>query len=282
MAKKTTQKPARSSKTLTRIRGFFDRDIDFEGNKDPIGEGFLGFDAGDAFTTVGESGSGSKFAVWTPSPTDKIDTSPVVYLDSEGTPQAVVARSMDELLTLLPYGTGYIHDVLAGSVRSKARVVASPAALKKLGATPAKKPATVIAAAQKVAPDFDNWIASGGAAATAPPAKKAPVKKSTVLSEALISAIECDNLSKVKKLVDSGEDVNATDEHGMNALHYAALVSSKLDILKVIVAAGADRKAKTRKSHFMWAGPGKGSTPLDMAQKRRHPMPNLIAYLKGL
>ena len=60
------------------------------------------------------------------------------------------------------------------------------------------------------------------------------------LDKELLSAIENDNLTKVKEIINKGDfDVNAKDESGSTALHYAAILENP-EITKLLLSKGAN------------------------------------------
>lgn len=64
-------------------------------------------------TIIGKHGSGSLIAFWHYKPEVNLEALPLVWLDSEGSPSAVFAANYLDFLALLPYGTGFIYDVLS-------------------------------------------------------------------------------------------------------------------------------------------------------------------------
>ncbi len=62
-----------------------------------------------AFEPLGQNGAGCVIAFWR-DPAQPESERPLVWLDSEGSPQAVVANSLAELLTLLPYDTVLLYN----------------------------------------------------------------------------------------------------------------------------------------------------------------------------
>ena len=66
----------------------------------------------DQFILIGQHGSGSLIAIWKEKklPADQL---PLVWIDSEGTPINVFANNFAEFLTLLPYDTGFIYDLIS-------------------------------------------------------------------------------------------------------------------------------------------------------------------------
>ena len=67
----------------------------------------------DAFQVIGKHGTGSLIAFWREQEEKGFALSPVVWLSSEGFPNSVFANSFADFLSLLPYGTGFIYDVLS-------------------------------------------------------------------------------------------------------------------------------------------------------------------------
>lgn len=74
----------------------------------------------------------------------------------------------------------------------------------------------------------------------------------------LIESVKQGNLSGLLELLDNGEDVNATNEQGNTALHYAIALDNA-DITQVLLAYGADLNAANQK----------GWTPYSIAQKKQ-------------
>ena len=67
--------------------------------------------------------------------------------------------------------------------------------------------------------------------------------------KALLAACARGDLSQVEKLVDSGVDVNTTDENQMTALHYAAM-HARDDVIKYLISRGAQVKKADKKEGF--------------------------------
>ena len=74
----------------------------------------------------------------------------------------------------------------------------------------------------------------------------------------LIESVKQKNLSGLLELLDSGENVNAANEQGNTALHYA-IAMDNADIAQVLLAYGADLNAANNK----------GWTPYSIAQKKQ-------------
>lgn len=55
----------------------------------------------------------------------------------------------------------------------------------------------------------------------------------------LKNAVISNNVAEVKKLIQKGVDVNARDEFGNTALHFACIFANK-EIIKMLLEAGAD------------------------------------------
>ncbi len=62
-------------------------------------------------------------------------------------------------------------------------------------------------------------------------------------NEDLIKAVETENLTLIKSLIEKGANVNTKNEYGLTALHIA-VVKGNLQIIKYLVEKGADVKAK--------------------------------------
>lgn len=65
------------------------------------------------FQVIGQHGTGSLLACWRDNKDIDFALSPIVWLSSEGFPNSVFANSFADFLSLLPYGTGFIYDVLS-------------------------------------------------------------------------------------------------------------------------------------------------------------------------
>ncbi len=65
------------------------------------------------FQVIGRHGAGSLIAFWKEDKEADFMHSPIVWLSSEGFPNSVFANSFDEFLSILPYGTDFIYDVLS-------------------------------------------------------------------------------------------------------------------------------------------------------------------------
>lgn len=85
--------------------------------------------------------------------------------------------------------------------------------------------------------------------------------------DALIENVKQNNLAEVQKLLANGENVNAANEQGNTALHYAVALDNA-EIVKALLAKGADLKAEN----------DKGWTPLLIAEKKE--VPNVAPILR--
>lgn len=65
------------------------------------------------FYVIGRHGTGSIIAFWQYPQVASLAEAPIVWLSSEGFPNSVFANSFEEFLTLIPYDTGFIYDMLA-------------------------------------------------------------------------------------------------------------------------------------------------------------------------
>lgn len=65
------------------------------------------------FQVIGRHGTDSLIAFWRDDREVDLIDSPIVWLSSEGFPNSVFASSFADFLSLLPYGTGFIYDVLS-------------------------------------------------------------------------------------------------------------------------------------------------------------------------
>ena len=61
----------------------------------------------------------------------------------------------------------------------------------------------------------------------------------------LIQAVKDNDLSKLRILLDSGENVNESEPDGSRALHWASH-NNNFDMTQLIISAGADVNAKNR------------------------------------
>jgi len=75
----------------------------------------------------------------------------------------------------------------------------------------------------------------------------------------LVSASQCGNLDKVRRLIDSGSDIEQRDANGCSALYVAALLGRE-EIARLLIECGADTDAAT----------DSGSTPLSVSIMKRH------------
>ena len=67
---------------------------------------------------------------------------------------------------------------------------------------------------------------------------------------ALITAVTERNIEGVKLLLDAGADPSGPNDSGLTPLHYAANFSGDYDIVKILLASGADVHAKTKYGHI--------------------------------
>ena len=66
----------------------------------------------ECFQVIGQHGTASLIAFWRDDKDIDFTHSPIVWLSSEGFPNSIFANSFADFLSLLPYGTGFIYDVL--------------------------------------------------------------------------------------------------------------------------------------------------------------------------
>ncbi len=71
----------------------------------------LGEEVVDDFVVIAKHGSDSLIAYWTAGEAD--GQVPIVWLDSEGTPNSVIAATVTDLFSLLLYDLGFVYDVVA-------------------------------------------------------------------------------------------------------------------------------------------------------------------------
>jgi len=107
------------------LRGFSNADIDFEGGDHDTGELVPpDIDAADLLV-LGQHGSGSLICEWSRSE----DHSVIVWFDSEGGDPMPIARSIEDLVALLPYGTAFIYDIARAFSRRKKPKMLTPSQL---------------------------------------------------------------------------------------------------------------------------------------------------------
>lgn len=70
-------------------------------------------DVAKQFKVIGKIASGSLICFWQYDSKKSILDSPIVWIDSEGFPNGVFANSFSEFLSLLPYSTGFIYNLLS-------------------------------------------------------------------------------------------------------------------------------------------------------------------------
>ncbi len=63
------------------------------------------------FQVIGRQKSGSLVSFWQYQENKPLSEQPVIWLDSEGSPNAVFAPNLQAFLSLLPYDTGIIYDI---------------------------------------------------------------------------------------------------------------------------------------------------------------------------
>ncbi len=144
------------AKKLEQLREWSSNDVDFEGGEPEV-DALLGFDAGAYFAPLGHTGDGSVFAVWSPKGgADEPKDGAVVFLDSEGAVNSAVAGSLDEFLSVLAYGTGWIRAAAAG--KPPAATKARGDIKKAFGVAPATDPSKLAAAARASKPSLADWL----------------------------------------------------------------------------------------------------------------------------
>lgn len=142
------------------------------------------------FKVIGKQKSGSLICFWLIRDELSPEDQPVVWLDSEGSPRSVFASDFQEFLSLLPYDTGAIYDLIAAWDRAENTQVNSTSVSKKfskkrlqmyvemcqnnythynefvtwlretLGIEPALSPATVVKKTIQEFPSLNTWLAS--------------------------------------------------------------------------------------------------------------------------
>ena len=85
---------------------------------------------------------------------------------------------------------------------------------------------------------------------------------------ALIAAVSEKNVKGVELLLDAGADPNIANNSGLTPLHYAANFNANYDIVKMLLASGADVFAKTKYGHIPFSnGRGKNGKNIRHALK---------------
>jgi hypothetical protein len=69
------------------------------------------------FVPIVFHGSGSVIALWNLNDQSTISCCPIVWLDSEGSPNSVIADNDDDFLSILPYGTAIFYDLINAWLR---------------------------------------------------------------------------------------------------------------------------------------------------------------------
>lgn len=168
------------AKKLQRLREWHSRGADFEGGEPEV-DALARFETEGYLTAIGQTGNGSVFALWSSKKAKEPKDGTVVYLDSEGEPCCAIAQSLDEFLSVLPYGAAWIHDAASARASQPKKALAAMAAeLEKernadgrpmldgkryatwwkatFGVSPAKDPASIVAVAKGRKPSFERWL----------------------------------------------------------------------------------------------------------------------------
>jgi hypothetical protein len=88
------------------------------------------------FRVIGRHGAGSLMAFWKADKETDLTHGPMVWLSSEGFPNSVFASTFEDFLSLLPYGTDFIYDILSNYYNHQQSPQLQPAPKEKF--TPAK------------------------------------------------------------------------------------------------------------------------------------------------
>ena len=168
------------AKKLDQVRAQHWLALDFEGGEPDVAA-LAEFDPEGYLTTIGQTGNGSVFALWSTRQTKEPKDGAVVYFDSEGEPCCAVARSLDEFLSVLPYGTGWLYGAALGKPSAAKQALAEVAAELQteedehgqsvlggkryaswwkaaFGVPPAKDPAAIVKAAKAAKPSLEAWL----------------------------------------------------------------------------------------------------------------------------
>ncbi|WP_222940433.1 hypothetical protein [Hymenobacter sp. BT491] len=111
-----------------------------------------------AFRVIGQAGTGSLIAFWKDNKATDFKRAPVVWLSSEGFPNSVFASSFEEYLSLLPYGTGFIYDVLSNYYFHKQSPQLQPAPQEKFTAAKIKSYLKQNISQYKGHAEFLTWL----------------------------------------------------------------------------------------------------------------------------
>jgi hypothetical protein len=87
-------------------------DFEIENNSDKIAD-LLSVDVEPYFIPIGKQGSDSLICYWKYKDEIPVSELPIVWLDSEGSPNSVAAANFKDFLSLLPYDTGAIYDFIS-------------------------------------------------------------------------------------------------------------------------------------------------------------------------
>lgn len=114
----------------THVDDFYSSCLDFEAledGQDQLNDLCEGVDTS-ALTVLGQHGSASLMAIWRRDPSAALETQPVVWMDSEGSPNFVIAACFADFVRLLPYGTGTLYDLTRKAERAARKPAGSPRA----------------------------------------------------------------------------------------------------------------------------------------------------------
>jgi hypothetical protein len=115
MEKQPLDKPEYLQQFFEFCRKVGNQFCDFEevDNRQELLTSLLKSEAESYFTVIGMQKSNSLICFWKYQDNVSLKEQPIVWLDSEGSPNAVVASNFNDFLSLLPYDTGAIYDWIA-------------------------------------------------------------------------------------------------------------------------------------------------------------------------
>ncbi len=99
----------------TEAAGSLDLEIPTQGNRDLID--LVGAKSASQLVPLFMQGAGCIVAAWKQADSEDLSQFPIVWIDSEGSPNAVFARNFEELLGMLHYYLGTLYDVISTAVR---------------------------------------------------------------------------------------------------------------------------------------------------------------------
>lgn len=235
-----------------------------EGESDILGT-WTEADPSKGFLRFAITGAGSEIGFWT-TPGQALAQAPVAFLDPEGEENRVLARNFDEFLVLLALGEA--DPTLIGTIGDdqKDNLAQARRWLEARGVkVPRAKAKSIMEKAEAANPGFQEWLEgesleSLGAVVAGPPigrliaagnkeALVARLAKTRWDDPELVKAIQEvifeDNRPGMSLLLACGMPVDLKLEYGNTPLLDAVAVG-RIEIIKLLLAAGANPRAKNR------------------------------------